>query len=134
MDYYKNEKRFKGVYSRNNLPDKIKNGAYVINLDERGKPGTHWVALYCEGDKAIYFDSFAVGHLPMEIIEFVGDKDIRENIFRLQHYYSITCGYYCIAFIDWILNGGSLDSFNSHFSSTNFKNNDKIIYKMFGHY
>ena len=33
-EYYKNEPRFNGVYSRNNLPNKIKKGAYVINLDE----------------------------------------------------------------------------------------------------
>ena len=34
INYYKNEPRFNGVYSRNNLPKTIKNGAYVINLDE----------------------------------------------------------------------------------------------------
>ena len=32
--YYKNEPRFNGVFSRNNLPKKINDGAYVINLDE----------------------------------------------------------------------------------------------------
>ena len=43
--YYQNEARFNGVYSRDNLP-KIKDGAYVINLDEFSDIGTHWVALY----------------------------------------------------------------------------------------
>ena len=43
--YYQNEPKFNGVYSRNNLP-KIKNGAYVINLDEYESIGTHWIALY----------------------------------------------------------------------------------------
>ena len=43
--YYQNEPRFNGVYSRDNLP-KIKDGAYVINLDEYSDIGTHWVALY----------------------------------------------------------------------------------------
>ena len=33
-EYYANEPRFNGVYSRNKLPNKIKKGAYVINLDE----------------------------------------------------------------------------------------------------
>ena len=33
-EYYKNEQRFNDVYSRNNLPNKIKKEAYVINLDE----------------------------------------------------------------------------------------------------
>ena len=44
--YYQNEPRFNGVYSRDNLPDKIENGAYVINLDEYSDIGTHWIALY----------------------------------------------------------------------------------------
>ena len=44
-EYYKNEPRFNGVYSRNNLPNKIKKGAYVINLDEYENTGTHWVSL-----------------------------------------------------------------------------------------
>ena len=43
-EYYKNEPRFNGVYSRNNLPNKIKKGAYVVNLDEYENTGTHWVS------------------------------------------------------------------------------------------
>ena len=45
---YKNEPRFNGVFSRNNLPKKIKDGAYVINLDEYADTGTHWIALFCK--------------------------------------------------------------------------------------
>ena len=44
--YYQNERRFNVVYYRDNLPDKIKYGAYVINLDEYADIGTHWIALY----------------------------------------------------------------------------------------
>ena len=32
--YYQNEPRFNVVYSRNNSPEKMKDGAYVINLAE----------------------------------------------------------------------------------------------------
>ena len=46
--YYQNELWFNGVYSRNNLPNKIKDGAYVINLDEYKDTGTRWVALFCK--------------------------------------------------------------------------------------
>ena len=46
--YYQNEPRFNGVFSRNNLPKKIKDGAYVINLDEHKDTGTHWIALFCK--------------------------------------------------------------------------------------
>ena len=57
--YYPNESRFNGVYSRDNLP-KIKDGAYVINLDEYSDIGTHWVALYVHNNDVTYFDSFGV--------------------------------------------------------------------------
>ena len=50
--YYKNEPRFNGVFSRNNLPKKIKDGAYVINLDEYADTGTHWIALFCKKMKS----------------------------------------------------------------------------------
>ena len=45
-EYYANKPRFNGVYSRNNLPSKIKKGAYVINLDEYENTGTNWVSLF----------------------------------------------------------------------------------------
>ena len=46
--YYENQPRFNGVFSRDNLPKKIKDGAYVINLDEYTDTGTHWIALFCK--------------------------------------------------------------------------------------
>ena len=65
--YYKNEPRFNGFYSRGNLPKTIKNGAYVINLDEYGDVGTHWIALYVKNNEISYFDSFGVEHVSKEI-------------------------------------------------------------------
>ena len=61
--YYQNESRFNSVYSRDNLP-KIKDGAYIINLDEYSDIGTHWVALYVQNNDVTYFDSFGVEHIP----------------------------------------------------------------------
>ena len=69
--YYQNEPRFNGVFSRNNLPLKIKDGAYVINLDEYVDVGTPWIALFCNRNEIIYFDSFGVENVPKEIKEFV---------------------------------------------------------------
>ena len=46
-EYYQNKSRFNDVYSRNNLPKKTKDGAYVINLEEYVDTGTHWIALFC---------------------------------------------------------------------------------------
>ena len=64
--YYQNESKFNGVYSRNNSP-KIKDGAYVINLDKFKSIGTHWIDLYVNAENVTYFDSFGVEHVPKEI-------------------------------------------------------------------
>ena len=53
--YYENEPRFNGVFSRDNSPKKIKDGAYVINLDEHADTGTHWIALFCKKTKLFIF-------------------------------------------------------------------------------
>ena len=85
------------------MPDKIKDGAYVINLDEYSDIGTHWIALYVNNRTVTYFDSFGVGHIPKEIKKFINNKNIIANIFRLQAYDSVMCGYFCTGFIDFIL-------------------------------
>ena len=54
--YYQDEPRFTGIYSRDNLP-KVRDGAYVINLDEYSDIGIHWVALYVHNNDVTYFDS-----------------------------------------------------------------------------
>ena len=61
--YYQNEPRFNGVYSRDNLPNKIKDGAYVINLDEYFDIVTHWIVLYALNNNVTDFDSFGVEHI-----------------------------------------------------------------------
>ena len=107
MKYYENESRFNGVYSRDNLPNKTKDGAYVINLDEYSDIGTHWIALYVENNDISYFDSFGVEHIPKEIINFINrslssasqNKNIKTNIFRIQAYDSIICGYFSIGLL-----------------------------------
>ena len=61
--YYQNELRFNGVYLRDNLSAEIKDGAYVINLDEYSDIGTRWVAVYAQNNNVTYFDSFGVEHI-----------------------------------------------------------------------
>ena len=106
--YYQNEPRFNGVFSRDNLPNNndnnVKNGAYVINLDEYHDNGTHWIALYVNNKMAIYFDSFGVEHIPKEIMKFIARKKTITNIYRIQEYDSIMCGYFCIGFINFMFN------------------------------
>ena len=59
----KDKTRFNGVYSRDNLP-KIKDGAYVINLDEYYDIETNRIALYVLHNDVTHFDSFGVEHIP----------------------------------------------------------------------
>ena len=117
--YYHNQPRFNGVYSRDNLP-KIKDGTYVINIDEYSDIATHWIALYVVNNDVTYFDSFGVEHIPQEIKAFIGNKNIKTNIFRIQAYDSIMCGYFCIGFIDFILAGKTLTGLTNLFSPNNF--------------
>ena len=72
--YYQNETRFVNLYSRDNLPNKIKDRAYKINLDEYSDIGTHWVALYIQNNDVTYFDSFGVEHISKEIRTFISNK------------------------------------------------------------
>ena len=141
--YYQNEPRFNGVFSRDNLPNTIKNGAsetssakrggraYVINLDEYRDIGTHWVALYVNNKTATYFDSFGVEHIPKEILKFIGsssnNKNIITHIYRIQAYDSIMCGYFCIGFINFMFNGNSLTDYTSLFSPNDLKKKKAII-------
>ena len=129
--YYQNEPRFNGVYSTDNLPDKIKDGAYVINLDEYSDIGTHWIALYVNNKTVTHFDSFEVDHIPREIKKFIDSKKIIANIFRLQAYDSIMFGYFCIGFINFMLKGKNLTGFTNLFSPNDFKKNDDIISNYF---
>ena len=117
--YYQHDPRFNGVYFRDNLL-KMKDGTYVINLDEYSDIGTHWVALHLNSNNDIYFDSFGVEHIPKEIKAFIGNKNTKTNIFRKQAYDSIMCEYICIGFIDFMLAGKTLTKFTNLFSPYNF--------------
>ena len=81
--YYQNEPKFNGAYSRNNV-SKIKDGAFIINLDEYESIGAHWIASYVNNNNGIYFDKFGVENIPKEIKTFIGNKNVVTNIYRIQ--------------------------------------------------
>ena len=122
--YYQNEPRFNGVYSRDNLQVKVKDGVYLINLDDYSDIETHWIALYTNNKTVKYFDSFGIEHICQEIRVFIADKDIIASIYRIQSYDSIVCGYFCIGFINYMFMGKSLTVYTNLFSASNFKKND----------
>ena len=98
----------------------IKHRAYVINLDEYSDIGTHWVA-YVNNKTVTYFDSFGVEYIPKEIKQFINNKNIIANIFRIQGYDLVMCGYFCVGFNDFMLKGKNLTDFTNIFSPNNFK-------------
>ena len=121
--------------SRNNLTNKIKKGAYVINLDEYENTGTHCVSLFVKPKYTVYFDSFGIEHIPKEINKLIRSKElghavrneIKSNILRIQAYDSILCGYFCIKFINYMLKGKTLLDYTNLFSPNDFKKNDRVI-------
>ena len=127
MEYFKDVKGFNVVFSRNNLAN-LKKGAYVINLDHSKKhTGTHWVVVFVKKDEVIYFDSFGVEYIPREIKKVIRNKNIKTSIFRIQDNSSIMCGYFCILFIEYMLNSKTLTDFTDLFSPWGFKKNDEMI-------
>ena len=78
-----------------------------------------------------YFDSFGVEHIPKEIKTFINNKNIKTNIFRIQAYDSVMCGYFCIGFIDFTFKGKTVTKFTNLFSPNNFEKNDDVILKYF---
>ena len=129
-NYYQNEPKFNGIYSRNNLP-KIKDGAYVINLDKYKSIGTHSIALYANAENITYFASFGVEHIPKVVIKFLENKNIISNIYRIQAYNSMMCGYFCIRFINFMLKCKSLLDYKNLFSRNDYEKKDKTMLKHF---
>jgi hypothetical protein len=106
--------------------NKLKNNKYyVINLNSSKQKGSHWCALYYNNNKSIYFDSY--GFYPdKEIEKYLNSYDYNDK--QIQDLYSSSCGYYCIAFIIYMIhNNNNLKGFIDMFND-NFKLNEKILY------
>ena len=108
-----------------------KDEAYITNFDEYESIGTYSIALYVNAKNVIYFDSFGVEDIPNEIKRFIGNKSVTINIYKMQTYDSITCGYFCIGFNDFMLKGKSLLEYTNLFSPNEYKKYSKIILNYF---
>ena len=109
----------------------MKDWAYVINLDVKNSKGTHWVSLFTENNLDLYFDYFGIKDTPLEVLNKIIYKSITHNIFRMQDKESVMCGFYCIAFIEYMLAGKILFGYNNLFSPNDYEENNKVIYKYF---
>ena len=74
---------------------------------------------------------FGVECIPKQTVKFIGNKNIKINISRMQAYDSILCGYFCIEFIDFMFKGKNLTDFTRLFSLHNFLQNDPVILDYF---
>ena len=119
------------VFTLEIIYKKKKGVAYIINLDEYSDTGTHWVALHVNNNDAAYFDSFGVEHIPKKIKTFIHNKKIKTNIFKIQAYDSVMCGYFCTGFIDFMFKGETLTEYTNLFSPNNFEKNDDLILSYF---
>ena len=79
----------------------------------------------------MYFDSFDIEHIPEEIKKFIGNKNIKANVYRVQTNNSIMCGYFCTGFIDFMFAGKTLIDYTNTFSPHDFNKNDSIILSYF---
>ena len=77
--------------------------------------------MYVKNNEVTYFDSFGVERIP----------NVKTNIFRIQAYDSIMCGYFCIGFIDFMFKGKTLTEYTNLFSLNDFKRNDDTILNYF---
>ena len=104
---------------------------YVENLNDKKSKGTHWVSFFIDRNTAVDVDSFANEYIPQEVLNKIKYKSITLNTFRIQDNESIMCGFYCIAFIEYMLSGKGLLDYTNLFFPNNYKKNDKIIYWYF---
>ena len=89
----------------------------------------HIRLLYFVTSEIVY--SFRVEHVPEEIKKFIGNKNIKANIFRVQANNSIMCRYFCIGLTDFMIAGKKLTDFTGLFSPHDFERNDTIIFIYF---
>ena len=87
--------------------------------------------MYVNDNNVTYNGGFWVDHILKEIKKFMGNKNVVTNVYRIQAYDSIMCGYFCIGFIDFMLKGKSLWQYKNLFSPNDYEKNDKIILKYF---
>ena len=124
---------YRGVYASDTLPDDL-TGLFVVNLDPRHEPGTHWISIYISADRrrGEYFDSF--GMRPVDCLSdymLTHCSNYVYNRRQIQSYASKYCGYYCIVYcVCRERHGIDLNKFISRFTKdTSF--NDALIHKAF---
>ena len=125
--------KYNGIFSKDELPNKLLNGFYVINMQSsKDGHGTHWTALFKINDGySLYWDSFGFPS-PQDVVDKLHDYDYNHK--DIQNINSSSCGYYCIAFIKFMNSHSNnpikaFDTFISLFSKDTNKN-EQILYDL----
>ena len=104
---------FKGVFTRDQLPEKIENKeSGIVNFNTSKEPGSHWVAYFRDGNQKIYFDSFGQV-IPTEIQKYLKTKEeyennlpvIQRNTDIVQEPNTVICGHLCLYVLDNLSKG-----------------------------
>ena len=101
----------------------------MINLGNKQSKITHWASLSIDKDTVVYFDSLE--YILPYVLSKIKDKFITNNIFRIQSDDSIMCGFYCTAFIEYVIAGKTLFDYTNSFSPNDHQKNEKNMYKYF---
>ena len=138
-NYYQNGPRFNGCYSINNLPFKVKDWAYMTNLDGYVHIGPHWIVFHALGYNGTCFDSVRVKHIPKGIRKITNGSVINAftiptNIFRTQAYDVAMCRYFVLhlLILCLIVKAGRL--YWSFFSQIVLKNDDIVNYDILNYF
>ena len=126
--YYRRNKYFGGVYSRDfldiiQIEDNKRKKFYIINLDDETGPGTHWVVLFMS-EVPIYFDSSGV--YPPKELNFI--KNLYFIPYRIQATNSRICGLYCLYFINEALKGRKYMDIVLDVDKNDYNENERRIY------
>ena len=126
--YLESTPNFKGVYPCDAIPP-FTQGSIIVNTDKKHEDGEHWVALYLEEDKCLYFDSFGVPVLEQSIFSYLNKRYDRViyNKYCIQDVWSTMCGHYCIGFVKNVTSVGEFDRYVSNYDFVHLKNNENIV-------
>jgi hypothetical protein len=89
-----------GIFMKDELKTSLREGCYIINLENHDQPGSHWTAFIKDRDNVYYYDSFGIVPPQNEYDIFRNESDyIYYNTADHQNIDSNSCGWWCIAFL-----------------------------------
>lgn len=98
------KRHFGGVFASDDLPERKKKFiSFVVNIDPKRLPGSHWIGIFFKQNTALYFDSYGRPPTNKNILKFLkrNSKKICYNNVCFQDYFSNSCGYFCLYFL-WV--------------------------------